>query len=213
MTEPKPKPATRHFFRKAVAPPPKPPCDPHARKYHPRQTAVSEMADPLTGARVMRKTNASWAYRKIAASKAGKASQASGNANRFTSESGRKASLKLWKTRQRMVNGIRIGVKLARKPKLDRKAIRAIYNETPKHGIECVIQQWFGGVPSFYWQRTDADTGVVTRITERTALIRLGYMKQYLRFVPESVRLLPLPGTKGAVGTDNSTTNVSGESK
>lgn len=207
MTEPKP---TRHFFRKAIAPPPKPPCESHARKYHKRQIVVAENIDPLTGSRVVRQMTVGAAARRIAASKAGKASQASGRANRFTSESGSKASKKLWKTRQRKVNGIRIGVKLAgRKNRLDRIAIRALRAATPKHGIHCLDQTPKAPV----WVRYEEGSGLPVRITERTALIRLGYMKQYLRFVPTSVRLLALPGTKGAVGTGVSVNPISGESK
>jgi len=205
MADPKP---TRHFFRKAVAPPPKPPCDSKKRKYHKRQTAIAENLDPLTGSRVVRRMDAGSAYRRIAASKAGKASQASGNANRFTSESGSKASKKLWKTRQRMVNGIRIGVKLSgRKKHLNRIDLRKLYVENPKHGIRCVDQTPSAPV----WERIDEPSGVFLRISERTALIRLGYMKKLLRFVPTSVRLLALPGTKGAVGTGEPINPISGD--
>lgn len=196
MAEPKP---TRKFFRKAVAPPPKPPCVSHARKYHKRQIVIAENLDPLTGSRVVRRMTVGAAARRIAASKAGKASQASGKANRFTSESGSKASKKLWKTRQRMVNGIRIGVKLAgRKNRLDRTAIRALYAETPKHGIQCVDQN----PKAPRWMRFCDVLSLPVSITERTALLRLGYMRKKLRFVPTSMRLLAIPGTKGAMGTD-----------
>lgn len=214
--------ATRHFFRKAIAPPPKPPCESHARKYPKHQLVIAENIHPLTGKRVVRRLDASTAFRKIAASKAGIASQASGRANRFTSESGRKASKKLWTTRQRMSvrpgppgkvpnTPIRIGNKLTgwkKGQRLDRIAIRSLYAMTPKHGIRCVDQNPKHPV----WERKHPEWDVHIRITERTALIRLGYMKHLLRFVPTSVKLMPLRGTKPAiVGTDNTVNPVSGE--
>jgi hypothetical protein len=207
MADPKP---TRHFFRKAIAPPPKPPKDQKQRRYSKRQLVVAENIHPLTGKRVVRFLSASAAARKVAASIAGKASQASGRANRFTSESGSKASKKLWTTRQRKVNGIRIGNKLTgwkKGQRLDRMALRKLYHEHPKHGIKCVYQS--AVAPA--WERTDPTTGVTSPITERTALIRLGYMKQYLRFVPTSIRMVPLRGTKAAMGTGEPVNPISGE--
>jgi hypothetical protein len=153
------------------------------------------------------------AARRIAASKAGKASQASGRANRFTSESGSKASRKLWKTRQRKVNGIRIGVKLAgRKNRLDRIGLRVKFAETPKHGIRYVPESSLNPFRYGFWERTDPTTGVVTVITERTALYHLGYLKQRVRFIPTKVTLLPLAGAFHALGTGNINPIPSGDS-
>ncbi len=198
-------PPTRHFFRKAIAPPPKPPCESRKRKYHRNQIVVAESIHPITGNRVVRRMTAGAAARRIAASKAGKASQASGRANRFTSESGSKASKKLWKTRQRMVKGIRIGVKLSgRKTRLDRVALRKRFNGAPHLNITYLYE---GQALTPGWYRQDPTTLEVTCITERTALYHLGYLKKRMRFVPTKVTVLPLAGRFRAVGTDNSTSS------
>lgn len=106
--------------------------------------------------------------------KGGEVSATRPNAGRFTSATGSRAARKVWATRWRKIarSGIRIGRRSNIRPAVDHAALRDLYSHNQIRGI------WFepasgGWVASWYgldlW-------GVKRRISERTALQRLGHL-------------------------------------
>lgn len=99
---------------------------------------------------------------------------ASGHAHRWTSEEARRAAKKSWKRKGRMSKRLktRIGRKLARKPRLNRRAIRDAHRlrTMAQTGVYCCGHDWF-----------HEDETTIRRISERAALRRLGYLPRPLK--------------------------------
>src|SRR6266851_3635904 len=75
--------------------------------------------------------------RLLASSKGGQVAQARGPANRFMSETGRKAARRLWDRVYRVNKrvGIRLGRTKIYRPQVNRSVLRALYSERPACGI------------------------------------------------------------------------------
>lgn len=121
------------------------------------------------------------AAQQVARSKGGRRIHELGKAHQFTSETARAAALKLWRTRQRKVKGVRVGMRRNVAPRTNRKDLRLIYaigNCEPESPAwyDPFEQQWFAWTREF-------------PISERTALRRLGHLPYRNRkgIVPERV--------------------------
>lgn len=108
----------------------------------------------------------------------------SGKAHRWTSTSARDAALKMWK--QRPVNkriGVRLGKRIALRPRLNHAAIRAVYLDSSWSTV------WYERgsltIGLGHW-RVKTATGS-RAISERAALVRLGYLPNRRGFVPRVV--------------------------
>ena len=182
---------TRHFFKKAHA--------------HDRPPTVKRpnYRGKVVLVRMPGRGTIPMAARKLAhlqgASKGGTATASRPNPGRFTSESGRKAARKVWATRWRpsaFREGVRTGRRVKYRPRVNRAALRIRYSEYPVKGIQYD--------PEYdTWMLTDSYG--IRRVTERTALRRLGHLPNPARFVPTNddvIRELPvfthLIGTKPA---------------
>jgi hypothetical protein len=173
---------TRHFFRKAVAPAPKPPTMP--RPNHRQKNVMGVRLDAF-GVRQHRVMSSRQAAVALGTRKGGLHSAAKGVAHRWTSEGARKAALKSWKRRKfnRRINA-RVGMKAKRRPPLWREPLRVHYAATPTRGIwyDLALQQWFRWV-------ADPDGGDPTkhRLSERAALTALGHLPSKAGYIPDTV--------------------------
>lgn len=107
-----------------------------------------------------------------------------GKAHRWSASTARAAALKRWK--QTPVNrriGVRLGLSTRRRKSLDRSSIRARYLNSAGE-IFCVKVR-----RTLIWQRR-TPSGLRT-ISERTALQRLGLLKNSRGFVPSEQQLRP----------------------
>lgn len=136
-----------------------------------------------------RRMNARLMLQQLGRSKGGTNKAAKGNrSGQFTSESGSKAARKLWRTRQRRVNGIRIGQSTKHRKLLDRKAIREAHQTpTSKLFYVAAYEQWF----------VDTGSSFNIPISEQTALRRLGYLKRPRKhLVPTAQEGITIVGIK-----------------
>lgn len=129
------------------------------------------------------------AYRKLVGNaKGGQTTAARGTAHKWTSETARKAANKLWRTRMRKVNGIRIGVPAKRRARTDRKALREQYAGGPYtyHAHDAVnydgIYYHFASA-GWYVREEGGDRS----IGEVTALRKLGHLPSPYRPIPHKV--------------------------
>ncbi len=158
---------TRHYFTKAVAPPAK------VRVVRPDHKGQIVMAVLANGAHVAMSSRD--AASQMGCSKGGATTQARGTANRFTSETARKAALKCWATRWRKVRGIRIGRPAKKRPSVDRVALRAQHQKADGDP--------YGGVQFHYGYRpmldcwTEVGPNGPRVINEVTALRKLGHLE------------------------------------
>lgn len=206
---------TRTFFRKgiAAAAQPHPPKQPKKPPVQNRGRVCVGAMTRADGVVVKKLMSATKAQQVLGAQKGGQMVQeGDGSPSRFTSESGRKAALKLWygeHARRRFNKKInrRIGGPSKNRPPLNRAALRARYAETPTKGITCRHTM---GVGYTWWEcqpctRIDCSAPfcslcscgwmLLRQITERTALRRLGHLNYArINFVPENIQLVPLPG-------------------
>lgn len=115
---------------------------------------------------------------RLGQSRGGQAAQANGLANRFTSETGRKAARKSHGRRSKRTGAV-LGRKRKYRPRIDRKALRA------RH-------VWWLTAPEediCYWPDLGVWTDNGQRLSERTALIRLGHLPPRRRMpLPVAVR-------------------------
>lgn len=113
--------------------------------------------------------NGTFAARQIGRSKGANRLHELGLAHRWTSEEARKVAKKLWSTRWRMNKHIkkRIGRPSKHRAPINHANMRARYTDNPECGIHYAAHsgRWLSGVGD------DA-----REISERTALIRLGYL-------------------------------------
>jgi hypothetical protein len=139
------------------------------------------LKDPVTG--VSRVLPSGRYASQMARVKGGNVVQATGACTtRFTSETGRKAAQRLWKTRFRKHRGLRLGVPAHRRPTVGRAALRARYADGWTAGVryDAVTKTWMLGA-----------YGVVRPITERTALARLGHLPRVRKtWVPDGMILV-----------------------
>jgi len=121
------------------------------------------------------------AYRRLMArSKGGRTAQAKGTAHRWTSETARKAAKKLWATRWRKVNGMRIGVPAKKRASVDRQALRERYKNGRTETSAITYEGFIEG--GHVWAECD---GVSIRpISERTALRKLGHLPSPTPAIP-----------------------------
>lgn len=111
-------------------------------------------------------------------SKGGQMTATRPNSGRFTTASGRKAAQHAWKTCWRALRApgndsppIRIGRARKYRPAVDRAAARARYSGNQVNGV------WFDPEVENWYGVTDTPTyHCIRRITERTALRRLGHL-------------------------------------
>lgn len=200
---------TRHYFTKAVTTP-RAPCDcitsgnpakpkqhgadPHAkncavytgilRPRRPNHRHKSVMVR-LSNGQTRAMSSAVLAMRS-GGKKGGRTAQARGTANRFTSESGRKASLHMWKRKKLSKRtGRRLGRVSKYKKAVDRAALRAAHATTGIRALGICFcsdnHQWFADGRG---------------VTERTALRRLGYLDAK----PYPVEVLSESNTAGERG-------------
>lgn len=105
---------------------------------------------------------------QLGRSKGGRTAHLRGTRYCWTSEQARKAALKAWKTRWRLSK--RLNIRLGRPAKLrarvNRAQLRAYYATTPYLGI------WYSPKTGWHQRTSEGDS----RLTERTALIRLGHL-------------------------------------
>jgi len=166
---------TRHYFRKAVAPPHKPPTPPapdHHRKVVLAKKVVAGSKPQFKGMR------ARDAASQIGRRKGALTTHARGKAHRWDSESARKAAQKLWRTRFRKVRGIRIGWPAHRAERLDRVAIRIVYQDRTAQPI------WFDSTLRQWWRQVGQ---IRYPISENAALRALGFLKDTKGWVPDAI--------------------------
>ena len=129
--------------------------------------------------------------------KGGRQAWVNGTAHRFTSESARKAARRRWDHHHKVNTriGVRLGMTSTRRPAVDHKALRRQYALEP--GFDSLGPIWYNPRLQI-WQSDDFGRGN-KRISERTALIRLGHLKKRSRgpFIPDSVKPV-YRGTKHA---------------
>ncbi len=169
---------TRHYFRKAIEPAPKPPKV--RRPVHKGKNVLVE----VTPGHWRTMSSAGYA-RLIGNSKGGLTTAARGKTTQWTSEQATKAIQKCWKTK--WGKGSRIGVRLGRpaKPKrtVDRQALRAYYLNTPTKGIR-YAPAVMGTVDSpHFWFSTNPDN-TWQELSETQALRRLGHLAGLHKVIP-----------------------------
>ncbi len=178
--------ATRHYFRKAIEPAPKPP-----KVKRPDHRGKNVLVEMTPGHWVAMKSS-EYAM-QIGRSKGGLAAQASGKAYKWTSETATKAIKKCWKVK--WSKGRRIGVRLGRPAKLrkpnDRIALRALYNLSPVNGI-----MWHPANDNYEAHWTRNILGLTRVISERQALTVLGHLAGMHARVPIGKVLALKPRTK-----------------
>lgn len=173
----KPKPPTRHFFRKAVAPPPK-----IRRPKHKGKIVMVQLGSGQTTIMASGKVAS-----QIGSSKGGLTSAARGVAHRWTPEEARKARLRsLGKLCKRI--GVRVGMRSKRRPQVKRAPLRQLHSyPNVVEGIWYDLQQktWFTRNTAY---NSPLDQTVYGRtLSERAALTRLGYLPSKRKgFVPTS---------------------------
>lgn len=172
---------TRTFFNKGRALALRPPkVKPPPKRKIPERAYITVEAPDGKGVRQYRTR---YVNNKLASQKGGQTAQARGTGHRWDSESASKASKKVWRTRWRVNK--RLGVRVCRKPKnrptVSHVELRGFYANNPVKGIV------YGTDTG--WLLTDAHG--TRRISERTALTRLGHL-------PSTYIPVPLPG--GATG-------------
>ncbi len=123
-------------------------------------------------------------------SKGGQVTASRPNPGRFTSETGRKAATKIWATRWRYNKHIKSRTGRASKyaPRVMRGALRTYYALHETRGIRYYFPTEYS--LDGFWLLTVVP-GVVRRITERTALRRLGHLpRPYTGFIPTNDQIL-----------------------
>lgn len=159
---------TQHFFRKAAEARTRPRPPKQQRPDHQYKIVMIRK----TSGQLFAMSSAKLAHLQ-GASKGGQTTAGRPNPGRFTSTSGRKAALKVWKTRWKFNRriGTRIGRRAKPRPRIAREPLRQFYTMTTKRDIRFDAQQRL-------WYLAERP------ITERTALQRLGYLPKPGRFVP-----------------------------
>lgn len=157
----------RHYFAKAIAPPPK------VRTPHPDHAGKAVRLQLGSG------QHRTMSSRQLAhargVSKGGQVTAGRANPGRFTSETARKAIQKCWATRWRKVRGRRIGRSVS-KP-VDHAMLRerhARFNGAPLEG------EVYYSPEHYQWLVVSYTNGVLfqRQVSERAALVRLGYLKK-----------------------------------
>lgn len=175
---------TRHFFAKAIAPAPKPAPPP--------RLVVASYTDIRTGKVQHRLMSGAQAKHQLDAARGGTLVHATGRAREWTSQQARRAAQKRWKAHPITRTGRHLGEPSARRPQTPRAPLRARYTLAPCKGV------WFDPVVGWRRRVHDGTRWLAYGISERTALIHLGYIPARDRnrgFVPETVVAIPLPGT------------------
>lgn len=183
--------STRTFFNKGRALALRPPKvkPPPKRKILERAYITVEAPD----GKGVRQYRTRYVNNKLASQKGGQTAQARGTGYRWDSASASKAAKKVWRTRWRVNK--RLGVRVCRKPKnrpaVNHVALRAIYAGNPVKGIVYVSAVYrFDNLSELgHWTLTD--THGTRRISERTALTRLGHLPS---------TYIPVPLLGGATG-------------
>lgn len=173
---------TRHYFTKAIAPPPKvkKPSKASITKGHIGKRVIITLPNGQT--RIMSSRDAALAMGR---SKGGLSTHAKGKRHTWTSESGSKAAKKLWRTRWRYLHSIggRIGMPTKRAKAVKRAPLRLLYAHHLTNGISYTGTE-FG---KHIWVEVGAD-GICRRLQEVTALRKLGHL-------PTTSGLIPTPAT------------------
>lgn len=182
--------ATRQFFKKAHMLD-KVPRVPKPKKPSLKGRLVMVRYEGQLSPRTMSATQAA---RLLGNAKGGRTKAERGNkAGCFTPDSARKAARKLWRTRWRFNKriGTRIGMASKRAPQVKRAPLRLKHTTEVVKGIFYDPNDVYGGS---WWRGSTAFGGPIHRITERTALIRLGYLSSSNRRIPQTVTPIPLTG-------------------
>ncbi len=174
--------ASRHYFKRAVEPAPKPP-----KVKRPNHKGKNVLVEMTPGHWVAMKSS-EYAM-QIGRSKGGLAAQASGKAYKWTSEEATKAIKKCWKVK--WSKGSRIGVRLGRpaklRPAIDRVALRKKYAYDLSYAAEISYLEL-----SKQWYRRSTNTV----ISERQALTVLGHLAGMHARVPTGKIIALKPRTK-----------------
>jgi hypothetical protein len=164
---------TRHYFKRAFAPAPKPPKV--KRPDHKGKNVLVEMTPGHWQA--MRSSDYA---QLIGRSKGGLTAQARGTAYKWTSEQATKAIKKCWKTK--WGKGSRIGVRLGRpaklRPAVDRVALREYYSIHTVKGIS------YNPIAAS-WNVGGGWTSIPRVISEVQALRRLGHLAGMHARIPQ----------------------------
>ena len=117
-------------------------------------------------------------------SKGGKQAWANGRANKFNSESARKAARRRWDRYERpwKRTGLRVGMAAKRRAAVNHAELRRHYAENPTAGI-----RYEGSVDGKHiWSQKIGDR--IQQTTERTALVKLGHLKGRGTFIPQEIQ-------------------------
>jgi hypothetical protein len=133
------------------------------RKVYPAGPGIAVSLGPGKGVLV---AAASWIARQTGAQKGGLTIQAAGTAHQWTPETAQKAALRRWKTRTKVSKrlGIRLGGKIKNAPQVKHAPLRHLFSR-----CEPIAGVWYD--PSMQIWVADG-----RKISERAALIRLGYL-------------------------------------
>lgn len=164
----------RDYFRKGIAAraawTPKPPT----LKKPSLKGVIAVPIDDQGHWRMMSKAEAA---RQVGRSKGGTTTQARGTGHLWNSESARKAALKRWKRFPKRKTGVRRGIRLAVRPRVDRQALRDRYTHETRYGITYTPStgQWRVA-------HTGCSESLQRIVSERTALVRLGHLRPRRKF-------------------------------
>src|SRR3990167_3878521 len=167
---------TRHYFPKAIAPPPR------KRRIRPQHDGVTVRVLVRGQSRLV---SSRYAAQQMGRSKGGRRAQQLGAGHRWTPDTARQAALKGWATRRRPSayrEGVRIGGPARYRPRVVRVPIREQYARHQGAGVGYDREQG-------QWYVRD-EAGGTRRLSERYALIRLGMLppaKRLRGLVPEQV--------------------------
>jgi hypothetical protein len=165
------------------------------------------MTTGLVGDRVRSRTMAAReAARQQGRRKGGLKTQALGLGHRWTSETAREAARALWaRKRHKPLGssqgtrlGVRIGLRSNRRKPVLRAPLREHYAQHVVRGIAYIPAD--ASTPGFWSQMTEHG---IQRISERTALTKLGHLRPYTGYVPDTIVEVPRGTQRAGTGTNN----------
>ena len=192
---------TRHYFAKAIAPPPRRKAPDYRRKI--------VMTTKQTGSgTIYRAMAAREAASQQGRSKGGQTAAARGMSHRWTSESAKEARQKGLEARYgRLATriGVKVGGRIKYRPSVNRAALRVLYTERLVSGVG--YDPFYNGHPFHkpHGQWLVVDTHGTRCISERTALRRLGHLptpaqgrkRDEASYVPDIVTPISSMSSKG----------------
>ena len=127
------------------------------------------------------------AAHRMGVSKGGKMIHALGKAHQWTSEEARKAARKGWKHKGRLATriGIRVGRSAKRRPRVVRAPLRAQYAWVTGQGPRPLV--WFDQGLGQWFAVSILNPLAIYKVSERAALVRLGYLPSAHGPVPGTI--------------------------